>query len=46
MATQKELAAAYAEATKRLRYAYKSEFVALLYQVYEERDITVRTGPK
>lgn len=40
--SQKELASAYAEATKRLRYAYKSEFVSLLYQVYEERGITVR----
>lgn len=43
MATQKELASAYAEATKRLRYAYHSEFVSLLYQVYEEREISVKS---
>jgi hypothetical protein len=40
--TQKDLASAYAEATKRLRYAYKSEFTSLLYQVYEERGISVK----
>jgi len=36
------LSVAYAEATKRLRSRYKSEFKALLYEVYEERGVNVR----
>ena len=40
---QKQLVKAYAEATKRLRYAYLSEFHSLLHQVYEEMGIEPRT---
>lgn len=36
----KQLMKARNEATKRLRYAYHSEFMSLLYQVYEEMGIT------